>query len=151
MAADFPDQDSYLRALTKQARAEHARTQDPEEFTRMATAEMPPTVSPSDAYNWLANDFVNNYLKVTLTAMQVIDFCAQIEGHGFSVGAVFKKRTITSKPNKQSVATSTQEEIWTVQECDATLCRVVFKVENVTEKTTWLAKYKEDSIVKIVF
>ena len=134
------------------ARAEYARTQDPEEFTRMATAEMPPTVSPSDAYNWLANDFVNNYLKVTLTAFQVIDFCAQTEGHGFSVGAIFKKRAITSRPtNSGRVGISTQEEIWTVQECDATLCRVVFKVENVTEKTTWLAKYKEDSIVKISF
>ena len=130
---------------------------EPEEYAGEATAKMPPTVSPQDAYNWLANDFVNNYLKVTKNSGEHCDFCAQTAGQGFSVGAAFKKRITLELHHSNKAATlyysKPQEQIWTIQECDAMFCRVVFKVENVTAKASGKASVKciEDTIVSISF
>ena len=125
----------------------------PEQLEKVATTKMPPSVSPQDAYNWLANDFVNNFLKLTNNANIRCDFCAQTAGQGFSVGATFKKR-ITSGGGR--TVSRSAEQIWTVQSGEHTSwasCRVVFKVENGDMNTTgtWKTKYFEDTIVSISF
>lgn len=140
----------------------------PEQLENVATTKMPLSVSPQDAYNWLANDFVNNFLKLTNNAYiryyasavsyrTHCDFCAQTAGQGFSVGATFKKRaTFSSQMSNGRTASRSAEQIWTVQSGEHTSwasCRVVFKVENGDMDTTgtWKTKYFEDTIVSISF